>query len=465
MLRNKILVLMLLIMISLGNSQIITFAETPIYVLAATDFQPKGGETEEENLAIGLANVSSIIDKMKDVGGYNTFDGFLFCGDYSNGYRADYSSAGLAALDNLIMSKYPQCQNRFYVQGNHDSADMTGLSQSGANDTENYGVYVIHEDDFPHNVSVSSALNATQKTADALKTYLKDKIQAEYKKPIFIISHLPLHYNSRTVEKNNAVGGDLLFNVIDDAAEYGLNIVYMFGHNHSGSYDSYLGDYAIYLEPGDEITIAQSSVSEIMVESLDFIYMNAGYVGYYNNVGNKALTMTAFKIENDKITVERYNNSGKYSLKEEGKNVGIISGISVNSKVYESPRVVKMNNSQKEWKVEWKYATDSGYYSEEGEFQGIVRFLFSADNSRGKIKETGVVYVDSDGNEVARSSTGTADVFYADVIDISMESQVRYYAKAYSTLVSRIYDDEEKTIWSDIIECDVNKSKFVTLTK
>lgn len=466
MTKKRILALLLVIFTLFCNISVVTYAEDAVYVLAASDFQARSSDVPEQNEVEGIGYMTNILNKMESVGGYTTFDGFLFCGDYTQTSDVKYSSSGLAKMDELITTRYPECENRIYIQGNHDSANTVGLSPSGANDTENYGVFVIHEDDFPHNQADSNALAATQKTAASLKTYLKAKLDENYKKPIFIVSHLPLHYNRRTPEKNNAIYGNLLYDIIDEAAEYGLNIVYMFGHNHSSTYDNYLGDYAIYLEPGDEIIVPQGSAVKTRVEELHFMYLNAGYVGYTASRNTNELTMTAFKIEGDKITVERYNGAGRYNLKVAGKaDTAHNVTTPIDSKVYESPRTMSLNRSQEEWGVEWKYATDSGCYLEKNEVKGVVRFLFLADNTRGRVKEEGIVYLNANGEEITKSSTGRDTVFYSQIVNIPENSKDRYYAKAYCTVESSIYDGKEQTFWSDIVDCDVDYSKLLTVTK
>lgn len=462
MMKKKIFGLIPALIIAFSTFCNTAMAEEPVYVLAASDFQARGSDIPAENDIIGAQYMTNILNKMESVGGYTTFDGFLFCGDYTQTTEKADASAGLAKVDELIGTRYPECEDRFYVQGNHDPADTVGLSAFGENDTEDYGVFVIHEDNYPHNQRSATAYAATNTTATALKEYLGAKIDEQYKKPIFIISHLPLHYNRRTIENANAVYGNLLYNVIDEAAEYGLNIVYLFGHNHSSTYDYFIGDHAIYLEAGDEITVAQSSPESVRTEKLNFIYMNAGYVGYTASRAEKELTMTVFKLEDDKITVERYNNAGKYNLKNAGTSVSEDPElVKADTKVYSSARTVAMMNEPVDWAAEWKSQTDSGYYEGVNGQKGVARFIFKADPLRGRIKETGIAYVKADGTEVARSAVGNSPVFYADITNIAMNSSASYHAKAYCVVGSTIFGNVEKTLWSDVVGCSVDFTKYV----
>ena len=70
-----------------------------------------------------------------------------------------------------------------------------------AHDAAEYGVFVINEDDYMWRNSDKSLI---QQTANNLQSYLDAKVTAKYAKPIFVVSHLPLHYSMRT--KNDGDG-------------------------------------------------------------------------------------------------------------------------------------------------------------------------------------------------------------------------------------------------------------------
>ena len=135
-----------------------------------------------------------------------------------------------------------------YVQGNYDPADTIGLDAGGANDTEYYGVFVLHEDDFRWkqgadvSIAVTSSGNdendaeeVTKAAAEALRGYLQVKADARYDRPIFVCTHIPLHYSYRTfsVSRQDNIYAQYIFDVLN---EYGrqLNIIYLFGYDHSG---------------------------------------------------------------------------------------------------------------------------------------------------------------------------------------------------------------------------------------
>ena len=127
-----------------------------------------------------------------------------------------------------------------------------------------------------------------------------------------------------------------------------LNIIFLFGHDHSNGWDDYLGGSCIYLAKGDSINIAQSSRTEWKAETLNFTYMNPGYTGYYNQVNTSAediLSSTMFTIYENRVEVNRYTTSGKYNLKSKGvrnsyKNE---SGYDLDTRIITSPDDIDLN--------------------------------------------------------------------------------------------------------------------------
>ena len=314
-----------------------------VTVIAGSDFQnPNGNEA-------GAQTVTSILTQMRNAG-YSKADGFLFCGDYdySTVGNKEKTEAGITALKNAVTGVYDTLEDdtsndgkMIMVEGNHDHADASGLAKSGAHDTDEYGVYVINEDDYMWRNSDAVTI---QNTANALDNYLDSKIKEGYQKPVFVVSHLPLHYSMRTKNDGDGMYANYIFDVLDAAGESGLNIIYLYGHDHSNGWDDYLGGSSVYLAKGDQINIAQASKEVFNVETLDFTYMNAGFTGYYEN-HNKAddtLTMTVFSITDDNVQVERYSANGKHNLKSAGvknsyKNE---SGYDPNTTVYKSPQTI-----------------------------------------------------------------------------------------------------------------------------
>jgi len=313
----------------------IDYSKYETTILTGTDFQA-------ESNSVGAQNVTNIIDAVKE-SGLSSADAFLFCGDYEN-TSGLATTEGINALKGAVSDFVPDEESHIYVQGNHDAALGTpGLSASGNNDPANgdYGVFVINEDDY----GCTNDLGKVMRTADNLASYLNEKLEAEYDKPIFVLSHVPLYYSTRTLNDANAKFANYIFHVLNQAGEQGLEIIFLAGHDHSRAYESYLGGSSVYLAKGDKINIAQSSVVNFVEETLNFTYMNAGYVGYYNvgNGADNALTMLVIGIDEDTDTVDvyRFDKDGLHNLKSAGKLLDGESDLyTANTTVYASPQTV-----------------------------------------------------------------------------------------------------------------------------
>ena len=318
-------------------------AEDAKIVIACSDFQNPSGNNA------GVTQANKLFSSIKSAG-YTEIDGFLCSGDYD--YEYNEGAQGLAALKGAVEKNYGTDVDMTFCQGNHDSVTpgTSGFALTGNNDTDNYGVFVLNEDDYMwHNDNETRV----KETAAALKTYLDGKRRAKYTKPIFVISHLALNYSMRTYNDGDGKYAHYLFNVLNEAGANGLNIIFMFGHNHSNGWDDYLGSAAIYLEKGENILISQGNQKTYKTETLNFTYMNAGYIGYYTAVNDgvdSTLTMSVFEITDDKVIVSRYDENGLHNLKSAGvtnayKNEAANGGYAPNKKVVESPNEIILNKN------------------------------------------------------------------------------------------------------------------------
>lgn len=282
--------------------------EDSIVVIAASDFQ---GETDEESANTLRALLNSV-----KAGGYENPFGFLFGGDYD--LQHEDKTEKITLLKNTVSEVYPGISedNMVLVQGNHDPASSVGLSPSGNNDTEHYGVYVLHEDEYMYS---NNSLPTIKETAQKLDEYLTEKANAGYTAPVFVVSHLPLHYSARTKNVGDARYAKRIFDVLNKHGENGLNIIFLYGHNHSDHYDDYLGGCAVYLQKGDRIYISKEGKALKQPDEyvLNFTYLNAGYVGSVYCLGDTP-TMTVFEITGDVVKIERYSMQGKHLLKAKG---------------------------------------------------------------------------------------------------------------------------------------------------
>ncbi|MBQ3006142.1 MAG: VWA domain-containing protein [Clostridia bacterium] len=294
-------------------------------VFTTSDFQDgKSGNLVESNFTKMINN--ALVDGCEEP------DGFILGGDYESSYNYQHSTPdAYHRVENIITDAFPYYDKRniIAVQGNHDLNDTSVLDDTGLYEFEHYLVYVIANEDYPAGTGGANALAKTQATAEKL-TAVFDRLLAEGEtRPIFIATHIPLHHNSRNPKANNTdAGGNVvstgynetlysrvLFETINAYATV-FDIIFFYGHNHSGDYDDYLGGAVNYLAKGEKIRIPDSSVTPSATsyteESLNFTYMNYGYVGYTNNTNDKTLTMGVFEICPDRIEVTRYSTEGVY---------------------------------------------------------------------------------------------------------------------------------------------------------
>ncbi len=311
-------------------------------VIAASDFQhPDGIEPGQEIIKKLMASIQNA--------GITSADGFLFCGDYAHHTYGivEETVEGIKAIKETISPMVKE-ENTVFVQGNHDASLGTeGLSPSGDNDPESgaYGVFVLNNSDYMwHNDNEETI----KRSAQRLTEYLNEKLILSYDKPIFVISHLPLHYSMRTRYDGDKMHANYIFDVLNEAGKKGLNIIFMFGHDHSNGWDDYIGGSCVYLAKGDQILIAQNSKEEFKSETLNFTYLNAGYVGYYTNVNgaDDTLSMTVFEITDDIVTVTRYSEAGPYNLKSEGitNRYNNESGYDPDLTVYTSSQTIELTS-------------------------------------------------------------------------------------------------------------------------
>ena len=363
--------------------------ETPTIVIAGSDYQNSGSAPK--------TNVENILAQIKE--DYSAAHGFLFGGDYSQIINNSSSTtSGIKELKGVVQGVYDTGMEEVYVQGNHD-ASVNDLTATGDHDTDDYGVFSINEDDF------SSGGNVSSNMLTDLENYLDRKVSEKYKKPVFVTTHLPLHATSR----GDNTGASEIFTLLNEAGESGLNIIFLFGHNHSGSYDDYLGGGAIYLPKGSSITVAGGSTN-----TLNFTYMNYGYVGYSNSVADNGLTMTAFEIYGDEVIIKRYDANGLHNLKSRGVAT---SGYTANTDEYD---YAELNLSTGE----------------------STPHDLSADSGNDNIGSTGGSTATPEGGDWVTITDGKGQVVYELDTDGVIDTGVEYlivaesYAKALSSAAS-----------------------------
>jgi len=351
-----------------------------VLIVAGSDFQdPETSsvqwKTRNGDYTKQVTRLKTIMMNIREKYGnaYGFFGGGDYCFDDNCG--STKTKKGISAVKSAISDVFGNSVNTVFVQGNHDEKtvsnipDFCSCGENGENDTDYYGVFVFNVTEYrpaPESsgkwTNESNVKQTSQDKAKALasklESYLSEKAKSGYNKPIFILSHVPLHYSTRTKAESDAIYATYFVDVMN---KYGdtLNIFFIFGHDHSSGDDDYLGGSAVFLTYGDEINIAlEGNKNEYSAKEIKFTYMNYGYTGYYwakwvtspdkivNNDGDNTLTMTAFLINGNEVTVSRWDENGQHeTLKAEGlKSKGLRNNGTVpeactpNTDTYVSPQ-------------------------------------------------------------------------------------------------------------------------------
>lgn len=285
-------------------------ASAPSYptLITASDFQ--GG-------SVAYSNFTELLQ----ISGCAAPEGILLGGDYGDDSAVD-SGASVERLMETIHATYPAySRDRVHiVQGNHDQ-NSDALDQTGLYLFAEYGVYVLNYEDYPDGQFWRDGAETTVRSAaDELYAALEPLAMAGDSRPVFILSHVPLHHSRRS-SYGDTLYGKYLFDVLNRLGQ-SLDLIYLFGHNHSSDYDDYMGGSVNFLAPGETIRIAKPHIfyrgeAGYSNEKLSFTYANCGYVGYSRNSVNafstNALTIGLWEIHPTSIRLLRYGEEGLYS--------------------------------------------------------------------------------------------------------------------------------------------------------
>lgn len=315
-------------------------AEANAVIFAASDYQYDPHFAEPADTLKSL--LGSVYSDGKEP------EAALFCGDYTNDAKLhDYQLSPEDSIGeiNAILDEEASTvkdENIVFVQGNHDRLTES-ITESGLHEYEDYLIYVLNtEEDFPWKQGVTSGcLAKVTKASEDMKDCFDKLIADGETRPVIITGHVPLHYTARTSSRHTTgdnLYSSLIFDVVNEAADY-LDIIYLFGHNHSKGWDCYLGGSSVYMEPGDTMLLpvydkTRVTSDEFVEKTLGFTYMNAGYTGYYMNCGpgeyssdpdsqyraaDETLTCSVIEIYDDRIEITRYDESGRHSLGSDGE--------------------------------------------------------------------------------------------------------------------------------------------------
>ena len=381
-------VLMLISLFAVSATTTVSAAEKETVIIAGSDYQTSDGTAHIELIMAAMAKDGITPDKL------------LFGGDYSLEHSAATSQKGITQLKNYF-STYMDEKDMVFAQGNHDkdATEANGLTGWGNMDPAygDYGLYIVEDPTVAQEWGSYDAASVA-----ALQLYLDNKIEIGYSKPIFIMNHFPLHWSYRTQKDGVGTNAYRFFNVINDAAAQGLNIIYLFGHNHSNGYDDSLGGPCIFLKKGDTIEIAQGDKKTAKAETLNFTYMNSGYTGYYASPMENAettLTMSVFRIRGNEVIISRYSKDGVYNLKSAGTentSFGYTVNPTVNTTVYAGTYKIAADGTASSVETVYEMSDDQGVFtgaqtSSSEDVSGLA-FRFDVDVDGMQVDKTTAIY-------------------------------------------------------------------------
>ena len=311
-------------------------------VFCASDYQVEDGwDTPAENLA-GILDAA--ISGMNE--GENTehsLNALIMCGDYTNDRKLhNYELSpedSISEIRSIAEERMPGIdeEDMIFVQGNHDALTES-IAASGLQEYDGYLVYVLNtQNDFPWKQGkTAGALNKVRKSSEALRACLNGLAEKGETRPVIIAGHVPLHFTARTSSEHGTgdnLYSSLIFDPVNEAGEK-LDIIYLYGHNHSKGWDCYMGGSTGFLTRGDTILIPEFSENDVTSDSytertLNFTYISAGYTGYYMNCGPDAvdngtwhdydaadtsLTGTVLDIYADRIVITRWDRNGLHNI-------------------------------------------------------------------------------------------------------------------------------------------------------
>jgi len=300
-------------------------------VFAASDYQAESGFDDPGNTLRGLLESVSEDGRQPGIS--------VICGDYTNDPKLhDYQLSpddSIAEIKDVIEEAAPLVDDSgmLFVQGNHDR--MTdALSESGLHEFDDCLIYVVNtESDFPWKQGKEEGSKAkVESTAAKMKECFDGLIASGEKRPVIIAGHVPLHYTARTSSKHSTgdnLYSSLIFDTVNEAAAK-LDMIYLFGHNHSKGWDCYMGGGSVMRQPGDTLLLPVAGngtyTDSFEEKTLNFTYMNAGYTGYYMNCSpaqyknggegyhsaDETLTGSLIDIYGDRIVITRYDEDGPH---------------------------------------------------------------------------------------------------------------------------------------------------------
>ena len=258
-------------------------------------------------------------------------DRIVICGDYTNA-GADYTGETDKDIANLkedlaiFFDDTRPDREEIFIQGNHDR-DKGQFAANGPHESEHSIVYVMNTETanpWQQGVVGEPAREILMASTQKLCSYLAGRVTAGEHRPILIATHVPLHFSQWTETSGDNLYSGILFDVLNEFGD-ALDIVYLFGHSHGGHGDSSIGGSRICRVPGETILIPDPAPGEVTTtryrkETLRFVYMNAGYIGYCAKVnGERGSSVGILTLYQDRMELSRSPLKGKADVSAAGE--------------------------------------------------------------------------------------------------------------------------------------------------
>lgn len=243
----------------------------PNSVLAFSDVH---GDYTHIGLAIG--------EMMEKNGG--KIPALILCsGDWSNGGSATEQEG----TEKIIPALRAQCGGigTVFTAGNHDNRQAAvSANADGTSAAEGAAVFSIHFEDVAAQNRRGGKACSYAAVLEKLEAFLEEQASKEEKPLVIISSHTGLHTLGIQPESSSkAWAGGSMYNVDQSdkvvsllnryAEEYGLRIVFLFGHNHSK------GEREFCLNVGDTIfSTSEYAGRTSKAQELKFTCAHAGYL-------------------------------------------------------------------------------------------------------------------------------------------------------------------------------------------
>lgn len=270
---------------------------------------------------VAYNNFGNVLRVMKD-DGLPEPDALVVGGDYSL-IMHDIALPGVLQLREQYQTVYPGSDpdDIICAQGNHDLR-IAAFHPTGMYDMGTFCLYVINEDQYPWKQSSNAdAQEIVKATAQDIEAALHAMQAANDLRPVLLVTHVPLHFTNRNGYGDNLYAS-YIFDVLNKAAET-MDIIFLFGHNHSGDYDDAIGGSVNFMAPGDAVCVPtpeNPGPEGYRTETLNFTYTNCGYIGYSKNnqteTSTNVLSMGAIRFFADRFVFLKYTEDGLFRQDE-----------------------------------------------------------------------------------------------------------------------------------------------------